>query len=184
MFKVSLQLQLEKHSMVSKENLQLCVVYLTERQEQIDELVRTKPLSMENIHKLSPYSTKYVIPYNQKKAKQLGLVLYNLSNRQGGSEEAKALEDSLISVGCDVLKLEWSDIRELTSIVESSLESRVKECSLLIVCIMAHGSRGVIYGSEGKSLAVNEILQVLDHILPSTIPMVCYYYAEFQCKFL
>ena len=145
--------------------------------------MRTEPLNIENIQKLSPYSTKYVIPYNQKKAKQLGLVLYNLSNRHGGSEEAKCLEDSLISVGCDVLKLEWSDTRELTSIVESSLESRVKECSLLIVCIMAHGSRGVIYGSEGKSLSVNEILQVLDQILPSTIPMVCYYYAEFQYKF-
>ena len=145
--------------------------------------MRTEPLNIENIQKLSPYSTKYVIPYNQRKAKQFGLVLYNLSNRHGGSEEAKALEEFLISVGCDELKLEWSDARALTSIVESSLKSRVKECSLLIVCIMAHGSRGVIYGSEGKSLAVNEILQVLDHILPSTIPMVCYYYVEFQCKF-
>lgn len=100
------------------------------------------------------------------------MVLYNPAARYGASEEADNLEQALTSAGCDVTKMSWLNANEIHNMIESSLQSMVHNCSLLIVCIMAHGSRGVLKGSEGEDKPVNDILHQLKHLLPSFIPLV------------
>ena len=127
---------------------------------------------MEQIQQLSPHSSQYIIPHKQKNSKRCGLILFSSVGRQGASAEANNLEHALIESGCEVIKMEWSTTEELQNILESALGEIVTTCSLLIFCLMAHGSRGTVNGSTGESIPVNDILHQLSHTLPAELPMV------------
>ena len=135
------------------------------------ELVEQHPLNREQIKKLSPHSSRYIIPYNQVNSRRLAVIFYSSVQRQGAAEEAGRLEESLHTAGCEVSNLEWSDA-ELHNLIENGLNGRANDCLLLIVCIMAHGSLGEIKGSSGEGIPVNEILHQLNFNLPKDVPMV------------
>ena len=69
--------------------------------------------------------------------------------------------------------MEWSEGRELQCMIESALSRIVSDCSLLIVCLMSHGCRGVLSGSDGEEIPVNDILHQFTYTLPDYLPMVC-----------
>ena len=125
---------------------------------------------------MSPHCSKYVIPNNQRKFKIYALILYTPSQRSGGEEEANYLENSLNEAGWNVIKLEWLNTVELHNLIDSSLSLIVSSCSLLLVCLMSHGSRGSVIGSEGKEKPVNDIIHQLDRLLPKSIPQVRTHY--------
>ena len=118
-------------------------LYVTEREFQIQRITETESLTTEQIQELSPHSSQYIIPYKQKKSKRYGLILFRSEGRQGAVAEADNLEQALLSTGCDVIKMEWSEATELHNMIESALSRIVADCSLLIVCLMSHGSSGV-----------------------------------------
>ena len=68
--------------------------------------------------------------------------------------------------------MEWSDAIEIHSMIESALSRIAGDCSLLIVCLMSHGSRGAIVGSKGERIPVNNILHQFTLMLPQEIPLV------------
>ena len=70
--------------------------------------------------------------------------------------------------------MEWFDAVELHNMIDSAMTRIVGNCSLLIVCLMSHGSRGVLSGSCGGRVTVNDVLHQLTFCLPSVmcIPMV------------
>ena len=71
------------------------------------------------------------------------------------------------------LILIWSNVDELHNMIESVLNGIVADCSLLIVCLMSHGSRGVITGSNGKAIPVNKILNAfVGNLMPKELPLV------------
>ena len=107
---------------------------------------------MEQIKELSPYSSHYIIPHNQKKARRHGLILYNSADRSGAEVEAQNLKQALETAGNEVIKMEWSSANELHSMIESAVGGILDKCSLLVVCLMAHGSRGVIQGEDGSKI--------------------------------
>ena len=129
---------------------------------------------MEQIQQLSSPSSQYIIPYEQQKRKRYGLILFSSENRQGAFEEADGLEETLKASGCDVIKMEWFDAVELHNMIDSAMIRIAGDCSLLIVCLMSHGSRGVLSGSCGGRVTVNDVLHQLTFCLPSDmcIPMV------------
>ena len=124
------------------------------------------------MEELSPYSSQYVIPYNQLKSKRYGLILYNSRDRRGADEEAENMEHALETAGCDVIKLQWSNTSELGSMIDSSLEVIVGDCSLLIVAMMTHGYIGALRGCENSEIPINDILFQLRHTLPNQLPVV------------
>ena len=136
------------------------------------ELVEQHPLNREHIKKLSPHCTSYIIPYNQVNSRRLAFIFYSSVQRRGAAEEAGKLEESLHTAGCEVSNLEWSEAIELHNLIDNTLIGRINDCSLLIVCIMAHGSRGEIKGRSGKGVPVNDILHQLNFNLPKDVPMV------------
>lgn len=150
----------------------LCQLLITGKQILIKELVKNEPLTVTQILKLSPHSSNYIIPHRQENCKRYGLILYSTLHRPGAEEEAANLEQSLQTAGCDVSKLEWYDAGELHNMIESVLTSMIADCSLLIVCLMAHGSRGAIKGGSGKGIPVNDVLHQLSFALPKDLPLV------------
>ena len=145
---------------------------VTERELHIQRITETESLTTEQIQQLSPHSSQYIIPYKQKKSKRYGLILFSLEGRQGAVAEADDLEQALLTTGCDVIKMEWSEATELHNMIESALSRIVADCSLLIVCLMSHGSRGALADSHNKSIPVNHILHQFSFSLPEEIPLV------------
>lgn len=138
--------------------------------EHIDE---EEPLSMDQIEMLSPHSSQCVIPYNQQRFKRYGLILFSSAGRPGASEEADDLTKALEATGFDVIKTEWSEAGELQRIIDSAMESMVDDCSLMLVCLMSHGSRGSLRSLDREEVPVNNILHQLSYHLPKSVPMVC-----------
>ena len=137
------------------------------------KISETESLTEEQIQQLSPHSSQYIIPHKQKKSKRYGLVLFNSEERPGAEAEAANVEQALQTAGCDVMKMEWYDVDELHNMIESVLNGIVADCSLLIVCLMSHGSRGVITGSNGKAIPVNKILNAfVGNFMPKELPLV------------
>lgn len=135
--------------------------------------IENEPLTAAHIEKLSSHSPCYVIPRNQKNIKRYGLIFYNPVDRYGAENEASNLEESLGTAGFAVSKLEWFNSQELFNMMQSSLEGLRRNCSLLVVCLMAHGSRGGLQDSVGKRISVNDVLHQLNRYLPSSVPLVC-----------
>ena len=100
------------------------------------------------------------------------MILFRSEGRQGAVAEADDLEQALLTTGCDVIKMEWSEAAELHNMIESALSRIVADCSLLIVCLMSHGSRGALADCHGKRIPVNDILHQFSISLPQEIPLV------------
>ena len=151
-----------------------CIIKLivTERDIQIQRITETESLTTEQIQQLSPHSSLYIIPHKQKKSKRYGVILFRSGGRQGAVAEADDLQQALQATGCDVIKMEWSEATELHNMKESALSRTVVDCLLLIVCLMSHGSRGALAGSQGQRIPVNDILHQFLFSLPQEIPLV------------
>ena len=146
--------------------------FVIAREESVQEIVSSEPLTVGQIEELSPYSSQYVIPHNQTKTKRYGLILYSAEDRHGADEEADNFKHALETAGCDVIKLQWSNTSELDNMIDSSLTGILDDCSLLIVAVMTHGYRGALRGSEGSEIPINDILFQLEYTLQEQLPLV------------
>ena len=144
----------------------------TVRELEIQNITETESLTRDQIQQLSPHSSQYIIPHKQKNSKRYGLILFSTADRQGAVAEADDLEHALQTTGCDVIKMEWSDAAELHNMIESALSRIAVDCSLLIVCLMSHGSRGEIASSHGEKMCVNDVLHKLSFQMSIDTPMV------------
>ena len=99
----------------------VCPHYLSDKQQLINELAEKEPLTISHIEELSPHSSQYIIPYNQKRSKRYGLIIYSTHNRPGAQEEADNMERSLLTAGFDVKKMECKTALELIAKLESTL---------------------------------------------------------------
>ena len=158
--------------------LMCCNVYVTVKQEKIEEIVEREPLTLNHIQELSPHSDRYIIPRNQSSSQMSALILYNIINRPGAEEEADYMKDSLTAAGFrDTNKLQWTECDELYSMIDSHLDVILQQqqgdrnCSLLMMCLMSHGGRGSLE-CGGKKIPVNDILHKLKHRLPDHLPLV------------
>ena len=133
---------------------------------------------------MSPHSSQYIIPHKQKKSKRYGLILFCSAGRQGAVAEADDLEHALQTTGCDVMRMDWSEAGELQCMIESALSGIVGNCSLLIVSLMSHGCRGVLRGSDGEEIPVNDILHQFTYTLPEYVPLVCHRFHSKHCYYL
>ena len=146
---------------------------VVDKEVQINKIRETESLTVEQIQQLSPHSSQYIIPHKQRKSKRYGLILFSTAGRQGAVAEAVDLEHALQTTGCDVIKMEWFYAAELHNMIESALTQIVGDCSLLIMCLMSHGSRGTLAGNDGERIPVNDMLHQLTINLAKHIPMVC-----------
>ena len=65
--------------------------------------------------------------------------------------EAENFEQALETLGYIVFKMEWTDVAELQSMIESALIRVIDDCSMLFVAVISHGQRGVLAGSDAFS---------------------------------
>ena len=85
---------------------------------------------MDQMQELPPYSYHYIIPHNQQRIKAYGVVLVNTHNRPGAVSEAENFEQALETLGYIVFKMEWTDVAELQSMIESALIRVIDDCSM------------------------------------------------------
>ena len=100
------------------------------------------------------------------------MILYCSQNRRGATEEADSLHHALLAAGCNTNKKTWNDVKEIHHLIDGALDDIVADCSLLIVCLMAHRSRGMVRGSAGEGIPINNILHQLSYRLPGHVPMI------------
>lgn len=97
----------------------------------------------------------------------------NITDRPGAREEAKAVIDSLDSIGFIVYYKEWYDFHDLKTALETKICDIKDESSLLFVSIMAHGFGGHVKGSyEGSHGEINTLFGVIRQHLPEFVPLV------------
>ena len=133
---------------------------------------RNDPLTANQVEKLLPHTSYYIIPHNQTNIKQHALILYNTNRRAGAETEADSLQNAFTLVGFDVNRSDWNVTYELQSLIEISIIPTLQRCSLLVIAIMCHGYRGTLSGGNGSELPVNNILYRLTERLPTKLPMV------------
>ena len=146
---------------------------IVDQEQEIKCITETESLAVEQIQELSLHSAQYIIPHKQKNNKRYGLVLFSSEDRDGAWAEADDLEHALEVAGCDVIKMEWKEGSVLRCRIAEALSSMVNDCSLLIVCLMSHGSSGVLRGRrDGEEILVNDILKHFSTSLSKDIPLV------------
>ena len=143
-------------------------------EEKVERIIEEEPLSPSQVQELLPhYSGKYIIPHVQQYCKMHALILYNTTSRPGAEDEATNLDDALRAAGfTERTGLQWTEASELHNMIESCLDAVVNTCSLLMVCLMSHGSIGSLEAGGGNRTQVNSILHQLKQKLPSKIPLV------------
>ena len=109
----------------------------------------------------------------QTHVKPFGLVLYSTDQREGATEEANAIGDSLTHVGITTSLFEWTDAKMLPPIIDSELSKLLSEgLSLLVVSLMSHGEAGNLAGANDSKMPISNILDLLKARLPAHIPLV------------
>ena len=110
-----------------------------------------------------------IIGCNEKK---FGLILYNPSDRDGAVEKADNLQSGLQAVGCQVFREEWTTKRELSTLIDKGVR-QAAGCSLLVVCIMSHGTAGTLTCQDDNGYIVfNDVLLEFTRKVAKDVPMV------------
>ena len=140
----------------------------------LDNIIENYPLTVEQLATLSQRHnpTKYLIPRNQTYSSPRAIILYNNTERERAADEAEKLANALHYAGFKVTIAVWSHTYELQSLLDEIWESIKTRCCLLKVCIMCHGSRGTLRGSDDSKLLMNDISDQLTEILPHDLPLV------------
>ena len=135
------------------------------------ELIENHPLTTDDIKLMFNVSDQYVIPYQQTHVRKCALVLYNTEGRPSASQEADDLTQSLATAGFDTRLKEWK--RDLDVVVTDALPViEPAKLSLLVICIMTHGTAGMLMGSNNYTESISDILQHLKDMLPVNLPLV------------
>ena len=165
------------------------------------EIIEEESLTLEEIRKLSPLTSQYVIPYNQAQksldddtqellryyvdneintqrqaqTSRYGLILYNTDQREHGAvEEANNLQKALSETGCDVIKAKWVHTQQLQEMISDRLSDIGGRCNFMFVCIMSHGELGQLRGSDESLVSISTVIKLFEQNLPSHVPLVGY----------
>lgn len=123
--------------------------------------MKFEPLSSAQIKILSGCSSQYIVPANQAKSKMYAFICFTTSGREGALGEASYLHQALQRVGFTTLKLQWSKFEDLRIYLGRRMEEIGSNCSLLFICVMSHGAKGVVCGEDGQYGAVNDIIEMM-----------------------
>lgn len=148
---------------------------VVERQQRVLEIIQDEPLSIEQTKELSAISDQYVIPHNQLKSKRYAIVLFNSHNRPGSVLEADNFQASLEMAGFKVFKMQWMIALELQKMIDSAVRVIMGDCCLLVVCVMSHGHRGVLKGSDASEIPINNLIRQITLSIPEYVPLVSMY---------
>ena len=159
----------------------------------IREIIEEESLTQEEIRKLSPLTSQYVILYNQAQesfhrftqhllidehaaiitqrqaqTSRYGFILYNTDRRENGAEEeANSLQQSLSETGCDVTKAKWEHTKRLQKMISDRLCAIGGQCNFLFACIMSHGELGQLRGSDESLVSISTIIKLFEQNLPA-----------------
>lgn len=121
---------------------------------------------------LNQYSDKYLIPLNRSNVKPQAFVYYNTHNRPGAESEAENLTSAIEYGGCVSRSVKWESVNGLRKAINGDVTSVKTSCSLLIICLMSHGSLGCLHGSDDEIITIDTILKDICEELPPDIPLV------------
>ena len=162
------------------------------------EVIEVESLTQEEIKKLSPFTSQYVIPYNQAQkslesdtvswvhhevaeintrrqaqTSRYGFIFYNTDKRENGAEEeANNLQQALFETGCDVTKSKWGHTNHLQELISDRLGEIGVRCNFLFACIMSHGELGQLGGSDESLVSISTVIKLFEQNLPSHVPLV------------
>ena len=138
----------------------------------MQKLAQCHPHPLKALAKLSPHTLQYVVPKSCKRLARYALIMYNTAGRQGAKEEADDLERGLSYVGFNVTSEEWSTTSQLLKTIQARLMEQADRSSIVFISIMSHGHHGVLRGSHGSEMSVNDVLGLASGIIPIHIPVV------------
>ena len=106
--------------------------------------------------------------------KKFGIILYNPSDREGAVEEADNLQSGLKAVGCQVFREEWTTKVQLNKCMADGLRA-ADGCSVLIVCVMSHGTAGTLRSEDGDgAVIINDVIFRFQREIPEDTPVVSF----------
>lgn len=143
-----------------------------DQENKIIDLLEHESLTADQLGEVFLHIKRYPIPYNQGSTKQYAIILYNLENREGGEEEAQNLEQAFIIARFEIFKHQWAHTYEIGVKLDDILTEITGGCSILTVCIMSHGFKGTLTGSQESKLTINDVLKQLRVTLPENLPLV------------
>lgn len=104
--------------------------------------------------------------------KQVGLIVPNPIDRDGHVAESSTMEDALRHSGFDVMRVEWTNRKELMTAIVSRIKATESQCDLFLVFISSHGNIGHLKCSDGSLVAINDILDTISKNIAKHIPLV------------
>ena len=179
----------------------VCNFLHTVRNKMMRGIIEEESLTQEEIRKLSPLPSQYVMPYNQaqtalngnalqmlhdevaeintrrqSQTSRYGFIFYNTDQRENGAEEeASNLQQALSETGCDVIKAKWEHTHQLQEMISDRLSDIGGRCNFLFACIMSHGELGQLRGSDESLVSISTVIKLFEQNLPSHVPLVSDY---------
>lgn len=136
--------------------------------------------SDETVKRLYNKTKTFFIPRGQRKSKMHALSYYNTfetslhhSTRAEAEKESSCMMTALKEEGFTIHQplIDWTH-KTLLEDLSEKMKSIKNECSVLFVCIMSHGDKGVLFDKDGFKVEINKVLNAMEGF-PSHIPVVC-----------
>lgn len=77
-----------------------------------------------------------------------------------------------------VIREEWNNVLNLAATIVDCLDTITADCSLLVVCIMAHGRTGMISGTNNSEIPIDDILQFIQTVSAAKHTIGLLYYVR------
>jgi serine/threonine protein kinase len=80
-----------------------------------------------------------------------------LANRKGSEHDVRNLENVFRNFGFDVRIKENLSAFDLDTYLSDLAKENFTQYASLVICVLSHGHQGAVYGTDGKSVALNTI---------------------------
>ena len=144
------------------------------------EVLFNSSWNMEIIQLLYQFDNSFFIPRGKEKAKINTFIRYNTFSRpgskhprrQGAKDEADSIIKGLQSCGFTIRMplVDWKFDR-LLGYLRQHITDVKDNCSVIFICLMSHGDKGILYDADGSEGKINQVLEELA-VLKSTTPVV------------
>lgn len=147
--------------------------------EAIKHKLQNSSWSDETVKRLYDKTKTFFIPKGQRKSKMHALSYYNTfetsdhhETRTEAEKESGHMMTALADEGFTNHQplIDWTHKELLEDLLEKKKNIK-NECSVLFVCIMSHGEKGILFDKNGFKGDINRVLKAMEDF-PTHIPMV------------
>ncbi|KAG8520945.1 Caspase-8, partial [Galemys pyrenaicus] len=163
-------IEMEKRVLLGKRNLnalkQICerinksLLKIINEYEELSEGRHDQMAASDKVYRMESKPRGYCLIFNNhdfRKARENVPRLHNIKNRSGTNFDAEALEQTFVSLHFEVMIFNDCTAEKICTTLKTFQLMCHSSRDCFICCILSHGDRGIIYGTDGQEVSICEL---------------------------